>query len=190
MKYLLTAGIVLACLVVGAIIFAWFGIYNVAATEPHWGITSSLIAMLRDRSIEVHSEGIQVPNLNEAKLREIGFPHYHEMCRLCHGAPAYQPEEFAEGLYPSPPSLTAGQIQEDLSDAEIYWIIKYGLKMTGMPAFGPTHNEEELWGLVAIVKDIPRMDPGQYGQLVKSTKPGGERGHRHSHGQPEGQTGS
>ena len=189
MKYLLAAGIVLACLMLGAILFAWFGIYNVAATEPHWGITSSLIGMFRDRSIEMHSEGIQVPNLNEAKLREIGFPHYHEMCRLCHAAPEYQPAEFSEGLYPPPPSLTAGHIQEELSDAEIYWIIKYGLKMTGMPAFGLTHEEEELWGLVAMVKDMPLMSAEQYRHLVRLTNPGGERDHGHSHG-PEEQNGS
>jgi mono/diheme cytochrome c family protein len=190
MKYLLTAGIVLACLAVGAIIFAWFGIYNIAATEPHWGITSSFIAMLRDRSIAVRSEDVQVPNLNDAKLREIGFPHYHEMCRLCHGAQGYKPAEFAEGLYPSPPSLTAGHIQEELSDAEIYWIVKYGLKMTGMPAFGPTHDEEELWGLVAIVKDLPRMSAEQYRHLVKSTNPEGETGHGHLHGTAKEEKGS
>jgi hypothetical protein len=190
MKYLLTAGIVLACLAMGAIVFAWFGIYNIAATEPHWGITSSFIAMLRDRSITVRSKDIQVPNLNNAKLKEKGFPHYHEMCRLCHGAPEYQPAEFAEGLYPPPPRLAAGHIQQELSDAEIYWIAKHGLKMTGMPAFGPTHDEEELWGLVVIVKEIPRMSAEQYRHLVESTKAGEESGHGHSHGQPEKQEGS
>jgi mono/diheme cytochrome c family protein len=190
MKYLLTAGIVLACLVVGAIIFAWFGIYNIAATEPHWGITSSLIGMLRDRSIAVRSEDVQVPNLNDAKLREKGFPHYHEMCRLCHGAPAYQPTEFAEGLYPSPPSLTAGHVQQELRDAEIYWIVKHGLKMTGMPAFGPTHDEEELWGLVAIVEDIPRMSAERYRYLIESMNPDEESGHEHSHGHRQEQKGS
>jgi multimeric flavodoxin WrbA len=75
MKYLLTVGIVLVCLGLGAMIFAWFGMYNIAATEPHWGITSSLIGMLRDRSIAVRSEDIRPPNLDEAKLKEAGFPH-------------------------------------------------------------------------------------------------------------------
>jgi mono/diheme cytochrome c family protein len=190
MKYLLTVGIVLACLVLGAVIFAWSGIYNIAATEPHWGITLSFIGMLRDRSIEVHSEGIQVPNLNEAKLKEIGFPHFHEMCRLCHGAPEYRPEEFAEGLYPSPRSMTSGSIQKALSDAEIYWIVKHGIKLTGMPAFGPTHDEEQLWGIVAIAEEIPRMSPEQYRQMVKLTDTGGDRGHEHTHEKPEGEKGS
>jgi len=190
MKYLLTAGIVLVCLGVAAIIFAWSGIYNIAATEHHWGITSSFIYMLRNRSIAAHSEDTQVPNLSDAKLREDGFPHYHETCRLCHGGPGYPSAEFAEGLYPSPPSMTSGSIQKALSDAEIYWIVKHGLKMTGMPAFGRTHDEEQLWGIVSIVEEIPRMSPEQYRQLVKSTNPGGEKSHGHSHGTTEGQKGS
>jgi len=169
MKYLVTIGIVLVCLGGGAILFAWSGIYNIAATEPHWGITSSFIGMLRNRSILEHSDGIQVPNMNDEKLRKAGFPHYHETCRLCHGAPEHPPLEFASGLYPSPPSMTSGGVQKALNDAEIYWIVKHGIKLTGMPAFGPTHDENELWGLVAIVKEIPQMSPEQYRQLVKST---------------------
>jgi mono/diheme cytochrome c family protein len=169
MKYLLTVVIVLACLGLGAVIFAWSGIYNIAATKPHWGITSSFIGMLRNRSIAVRSEDIQAPNLDDPKLKEAGFPHYHETCRLCHEAPGYRRAEFAEGLYPSPPSMTSGSIQKTLGNAEIYWIVKHGIKLTGMPAFGPTHDEGKLWSIVAIVEEIPRMSPEQYRQLVKLT---------------------
>ena len=86
--------------------------------------------------------------------------------------------------------MPSGSIQKALSDAEIYWIVKHGLKMTGMPAFGPTHDEAELWGVVAIVEEIPRISPEQYRQLVKSTNTGGEKSHGHSHGTTEGEKGS
>lgn len=167
MKYVLTIAMVLAVLIVGALLYVWLGIYNVAATEPHWSITSSLIDTLKDRSIEVHSTDIQSPNLDNPKLKEQAFPHYHEMCRLCHGAPGYSPEEFATGLYPSPPSMTKGDFQQELAVAEIYWIVKHGIKMTGMPAFGPTHTDDILWGLVALTKDMPKMSPEQYQRQVK-----------------------
>ena len=185
MKYLLTVCIVLVCLGAGAIIFAWFGIYNVAATEPHWGITSFFIEMLRDRSIAVRSGDIRVPNINDEKLSKAGFSHYHEMCRLCHGAPGYPQAEFAEGLYPPPPSMTSGDIQEALNDAKIYWIVKHGIKLTGMPAFGPTHDEEELWGLVALAKEMPRMSPEHYRQLVKLTNSEEDTHNEHSHEKSE-----
>ena len=173
MKFLLTAGIVLVCLGLGEVIFAWFGIYNIAATEPHWGITSSFIGILRDRSIAVRSEDIRALNMDDAKLKEAGVPHFHETCRLCHEAPGYRRAEFAESLYPLPPSMTSGSIQQTLSDAEIYWIVKHGIKLTGMPAFGPTHDEKELWRIVAIVDKIPRMSPEQYRQMVRLAKSDG-----------------
>jgi len=123
--------------------------------------------------------------LNDAKLKEAAFPHYHEMCRLCHGAPSYAPEEFSKGLYPAPPNMTSGHIQNDLSDAEIYWIVKHGIKMTGMPAFGPTHKEDVLWGLVALAKEMPQMDPEHYRRQVEAMRLEGGMGHEHMHGSPE-----
>jgi mono/diheme cytochrome c family protein len=177
MKYVLTIIIVLLALGLGVILYAWSGRYNIAATQPHWALTSSLIELLRDRSIAAHSDHIKVPNLDNEKLIKIGFYHYHEMCRLCHGAPGYKREEFAQGLYPAPPKLASGDIQKRLDAAKIYWVVKYGIKMTGMPAFGPTHDEQELWGIVAMVKEVPQMSPEQYRQLVQTTSSGSERDH-------------
>lgn len=190
MKYVLTVIIVLLVLTAGGLLFAWSGVYNIAATEPHWPLTKSFIELLRDRSIEVHSDDISPPNLNDMKLKEAAFSHYHGMCRLCHGAPDYQPEEFAKGLYPQPPSMISGRIQEERSQAEIYWILKQGIKMTGMPAFGPTHNDSELYGLVALTMEIPQRSPEEYRQQVQKMGSGGGGGHGHgseppAHGETE-----
>ena len=185
MKYVLIVVIVLAVLVVGALLFAWSGIYNIAATSPHWNITLSVIEMLRDRSIEARSDNIQVPNLDDPKFENAAFSHYHGMCRLCHGAPGYEPEEFAKGFYPDPPSLTSGRIQESRNTAEIYWIVKHGIKMTGMPAFGPTHNDEELWGLTVLTTEMPHMTIEQYRQQLKAAGSEGETDRGHVHGESE-----
>jgi hypothetical protein len=183
MKYVLTVVIALAVLVVGAFLFAWSGIYNISATKPHWDITLAFIEMLRDRSIAMRSDDIQALNLGDPKLEEAAFSNYHGMCRFCHGAPEYQPEEFAKGLYPSPPRMTAEHIQQTRSDTEIYWIVKHGIKMTGMPAFGPTHTEAELWGLTALAKEMPRMTSEQYRRQLKAA--GAEEDQSHGHGQAE-----
>ncbi len=177
MKYALTITIVLVALLVGAVLFAWSGIYNIAATRSHWGVTLSFIETLRDRSISVRSDDIRTPNMDNQKLKEAAFSHYHEMCRLCHGAPGYPPEEFSEGLYPAPPKMTSGHIQEELTNAEIYWIVKHGIKMTGMPAFGPTHDQEQLWGLTALAKEMSRMTAEKYRRQIE------EAGHGHEHEQ-------
>lgn len=180
MKYVLTVIITLVVLCLGAILYAWSGMYNMAATEPHRALTLSFIEMLRDRSIAAHSSNIKAPNLDNDELWRKGFNHYHETCRLCHGAPGYKPEELAEGLYPAAPKLASREIHEDLDNAEIFWVVKYGLKMTGMPAFGPTHDEAELWGIVAMVKQVPKLSPDQYRHLAQSIGIEEEAGH-HSH---------
>jgi mono/diheme cytochrome c family protein len=152
-------------LVVGVAVFTWSGIYNVAATKTHWSGTTWFLNQARERSIHFHSKGISPPPLKEEKLDEIGFSHYHEMCRLCHGAPGVLPEEFAKGLNPKPPDLTSKDVQE-LSRAELYWVVKNGIKMTGMPAFGITHTEGELWAMVALVKRLPDLKPEEYKAMM------------------------
>ncbi|MGE4539496.1 MAG: cytochrome c [Desulfovibrio sp.] len=147
--------------------FALSGLYNVAATDPHWPVTKFLLELARERSVAVHSSGIQVPDLTDPKLLPMGVRHFHEMCRLCHGAPGLPRTEFAEGLYPEPPNLASSDIQE-LNDAELFWIVTNGLKLTGMPAFSPTHTREQIAGIVDMVRRLPRLKAADYEALVSS----------------------
>ena len=160
--------VLVGLLAVGGAIFVFSGSYNVAADVPHWRLTFLILDEARDRSIEFHSDGITAPPLDE-KLADIGFPHFHEMCRLCHGAPGYDREEFAEGLYPSPPDLASAMFLEDATDAKLYWVVKHGLKMTGMPSFGLTHDEQTLWGIVAFARQLPQLTPEDYASMVRKT---------------------
>jgi mono/diheme cytochrome c family protein len=147
-------------------IFIWSGLYNIGADSPHWGITFLLLEEARERSVEMHSKDIVAPSFDDHKLLEVGFPHFDEMCRQCHGAPGYPRDEFAEGLYPLPPSLAPGDVQQELSPSELFWIVKHGIKMTGMPSFGKTHTDEQIWGIIAIVKKLPEMDKAAYEEMV------------------------
>lgn len=150
---------------------------------PYWKVTSKFIEILRDRSIVSHSQDIRMPDLDRAELQRHAMPHYQEMCRYCHGVPEYAPKEFASGLYPSPPEMTDGHVQEEWKSSQIYWIIKHGIKITGMPAFGPTHSDKEIWGLAAITEQVPRMTSDQYRQSLKAVTGNEERqaeGHHNS----------
>lgn len=163
--------------------YVWSGSYNVAATAPHWEMTVRLMTLVRDRSVAVHSEGITVPSSNNPKLHEIGFEHYHAMCRLCHGAPGYSSSETGKGLNPTPPSLASLAVQK-LTDAELYWVIVNGIKMTGMPAFGPTHDDEELLGIQTFLRRLPNLKPEEYDLMVGQSglMEGNENPHDHGHG--------
>ena len=184
MKKILGPLAVIGVLVCAVAAFVWSGSYNVAANVPHWAFTHWVLEQVKDRSISAHSKGIPVPSLKEPKLLDRGFNHYHPMCRLCHGAPGFDRNEFAKGLYPSPTDLTSGNVQREWNDAELYWIIKNGLKMTGMPAFGVTHDDNELWGMVAFLRNLPNLQARNYAAMVKPAEEHqGEKSldHHHDH---------
>ncbi len=172
-----TARIVLLILAVFAVVVAvavYSGTYNIAADEPHWGMTENIIETMRDRSIRRQAKDIPAPPaLEDPKLIASGAGEYAEMCTACHLAPGMKDTEMRKGLYPQPPNL----IEHDAhrSPAEQFWIIKHGLKMTGMPAWGLTHDNERIWSMVAFLRKLPGMTPAQYRELVSS----GEGGHHH-----------
>jgi hypothetical protein len=90
--------LIVGFLIAGIAVYLWSGAYNVAAVEPHWGGFRFFLEEIRDRFITAHSRGINPPCIEDQKLVETGFPHFHEMRRLCHGAPGCPPTEFAQGL--------------------------------------------------------------------------------------------
>ena len=141
------------------------GAYNIAADDAHWGLTRDVIEYMRDRSVEVRSAGVVVPKLTDAKMIADGASDYDEMCTSCHLAPGLAENEMRPGLNPKPPVLF--QMPAD-DPAEQFWIVKHGLKMTGMPAWGFTHSDAEIWKIVAFLQKLPSLSPAQYKALVAS----------------------
>lgn len=164
-----TAGIAAAAsvlLALGAWAFISFGIYNVAADVPHTRLVFWLMDTVNGRSVAVRARSVQVPqNLGDAKRIAAGAGLYAEMCEGCHLAPGMEKTEISQGLYPQAPQLAQ---ESDLSPAEEFWTIKHGIKMTGMAAWGKTHNDTLIWDMVAFLRKLPQLSPGQYKALVKS----------------------
>lgn len=178
MKTFLAVLGIIVVFVIGAAVFVWSGAYNIAATDPHWSVTFEIIEKMRDRSIVVHSRSIIAPSVNDPKPAQDGAEHYHHACRLCHGAPGYSRSGFAKGLYPFPPQLTSDEARE-WKNEELFWIIKNGLKMTGMPSFGVTHRDEELWETVAFLRRLPKMKEDEYEGMIKSDSTEEDDDHSH-----------
>ena len=148
-----------------AFVIAYSGGYNVAADDPHWGVTTRTLSSIRQWSIAARSTDIVVPNLDDRDLIALGAEHYVEMCTGCHLAPGVGDNEMRQGLYPKPPNLSE---KRDRKPAETFWIIKHGIKMSGMPAWGVTHDDESIWGLVAFLRQLPTMDAATYAALTHS----------------------
>jgi mono/diheme cytochrome c family protein len=154
---------VLLCAVAVAI---YGGLYNIAADVPHSQPVYWLLDTIRQRSVVARAGDIVVPNdLDNTNRISKGAGEYAEMCSGCHLAPGMKRTEISQGLYPRAPELRR---QTDLTPGERFWIVKHGMKMTGMPAWGVTHQDELLWDVVAFVRKLPKLTPEQYETLVKN----------------------
>jgi mono/diheme cytochrome c family protein len=178
MKFVTAVILIAGVLVASMFVFVYAGIFNVAADAPHSGFTYTVMETVRSRSIATRAKGVQPPPLDDAALIATGARHYAAMCSSCHLAPDNKDSEIRAGLYPQPPDLTK---PIHASPAEAFWVIKHGIKMSGMPAWGMTHDDSSIWGLVAFLQKMPDLTPAQYQALAKAEE--GEPHHRHSHDQ-------
>jgi mono/diheme cytochrome c family protein len=185
MKILLTVVAVVALLVAGALVAAWTGLVAVAATGPQSGVVEWYLHTARERSVARRAGAIEVPPLDDPRLLRTGLVEYQEMCVACHGAPGVRQSSLARGLNPMPPDLARPGDLHEGSTARTFWIVKNGLRMTGMPAFGPTHDDEELWAVTAFVERLPELSPEDYAAMLRNaglTGAGGDHGDDHHHG--------
>ena len=165
-----------------AVVAVETGVYNMAATEKHWVVTEKMIAWVRDNSIDARAKEYRVPPLDDERLVLDGAVHYDAMCTICHLAPGMQPTELSRGLYPQAPQFYLYEPILDeaqkLEQAQRYfWVIKNGLKMTAMPAWGLSHDDDGMWAIVAFVQKLGGMTPEQYRHFVQTTE---DHAHDHS----------
>lgn len=178
-RHVLATTAVLAVLAIGtAAAFVWSGAYNIGADNPHWSVTHTIIDSLRERSIESRLDGVQIPDLEDPERIRLGAVNYSGMCTGCHLSPGVDDTEIRPGLYPIPPNLT----KDDLGDPRrTFWVIKHGIKLTAMPAWGKTHSDEQMWNMVAFLHKLPGMTPAQY-ESLGGKPPAEDEDHMHEGG--------
>ncbi len=169
MKVLMAVAGVLALLLGLAAAFVVSGAYDVAADVPHRDYTEDLIEMVRERSLQRRIRDIEVPPLDDGTMIAEGAEHYAAMCTGCHLAPGIGKTELRQGLYPRPPDLTQRHARRTPQRA--FWVLKHGLKFTGMPAWGTTHDDASLWGIVAFLERLPDLSPEEYARMTRKPEP-------------------
>lgn len=168
-------GVALAILV-GVIALPHLGVFDMTATGrtgllDWWGSTN-LHSVLEKKAPETKIPAAANPDR--------GIDHYAAVCRQCHGAPQAPRDDWAQRMLPMPPKLWEAETQA-MADGELFYVVTNGIRMSGMPAFGPAHSEEEVWNLVALVRSLEKLDEAQAQRL----KGGGQ----HRHGEGGGQAG-
>jgi mono/diheme cytochrome c family protein len=162
-KVILTVAAVLLLGALGALLFVESGFYNIGADDHHTQAVLALITQLRDRSIEARLGSVRPQLTVTPPMIKAGAEHYAALCVGCHLAPGLPKSDLRTGLYPHPPNLAQEEIQES---RRAFWIIKHGIKMSAMPAWGKTLGDDAIWDVVAFVRKMPSMTAEDYQQLA------------------------
>lgn len=171
----MASGLVIVTITAGAL--AYWGVFEVAADRPHWPMTERFLDVVRSRSVSVSARTLEPPDLTSETRVLAGAGNYDAMCAQCHLRPGVSGTEISAVLYPVPPNLAT---RAPGPDREAFWVIKHGIKMTGMGAWGKKIPDEDIWNLVAFVKTLPTLSPAKYDSMVSRsgghTHAGAERG--------------
>ena len=159
--------IVLGFLAAALVVFVYSGIYNIGADDHHSSLVFNVIKTLRDRSIEIRSAKLNMPNLDDPDLVLEGAGHYTAMCKECHLAPGIKQSELRAGMYPQPPNLSQARV----SPRTAFWVIKHGIKMSAMPGWGSSHDDAAIWSMVAFLRKLPDLSPEEYKAIVAKAPP-------------------
>lgn len=146
-----------------AVVFGGFA--NVAATDKHLPFVEWTLRTTMRNAVRRAAKDLKAPNLDGEENIRLGAKHYDEMCASCHAAPGKSAdEELADGLNPKPPEIE--KVAGDRSPQELFWVTKHGVKMTGMPAWGQSHKDNDIWAMVAFMRVMPKISPEEYKQLL------------------------
>ncbi len=168
MKTIITLAIAVIVGLIGAIGFAYSGLYDVGASSSHSGFVNWLLSTTSHASVKRRARDIEVPNLESQQLQLAGVNDFDDMCASCHGAPGQDPEAMGQGLNPPAPDLAVSAAE--MTPAELFWVTRNGIKMTGMPAWGATHDDAALWPVVALMMKLPDLDAAGYQAFQTNAK--------------------
>jgi cytochrome c553 len=151
-------------LVIAAAGFVWSGIYNVAASRGHLAITASILELAMRQSVKAHSRLVRSPPLDDPDSVRLGAAHYQGGCVPCHGAPGESNNPIVTNMLPPPSHLP--RAVKDWTPEQLFWIVKNGLKYTGMPAWVAPQRDDEVWSVVAFIRQLPGMNAENYRSLA------------------------
>ncbi len=171
-------------IILAGIAMIFEGFISVGADDPHSRVMRWVLSTAMHQSVERGAKEIEAPNLKDETLWLAGASDYDAMCAVCHTPPGFDPSPIAQGLNPPPPDLS--HAVEHMNAAEQFWVVKHGIKMTGMPAWGISHSDADLWRIVAFMQQLPDLNSAEYKALQERAKHMGhhEPNSHHTHATP------
>jgi hypothetical protein len=162
MRILTLIGAVAVIVGVAATVYFFGGFYSVAGTQEDPAIVHWALVQVRSASINRHAHDAPPATINDPKTIQAGAREFAEHgCTNCHGGPGVAWGKFSEGLRPDPPDLK--DVVGERTPSQLFWVIKNGINMTGMPSFALAGaKDEDIWAIVAFLKKLPTVTEADY----------------------------
>ena len=162
-RFLAGALSLLLLLLFTALAVARLGIFAVNADGNHSSIEARLMPIALHSSIARHASGQTNPvETTEDNLKSAAIV-YRATCSQCHGAPNGSPTLMGKSFYPPASQLGAGL--NEYSESQLFWVIKHGIRNTGMPAWSGLLPDESIWELVSLLKHRQDLPPSVEAEL-------------------------
>ena len=183
-------GVVAICLAITGVVYFFGGFYDVSAARGGNAPVAWAVRNVREASVNSHYHAPKPPAwFNTPKAVQEGAHEVtEEGCVRCHGAPGRKPDRFARGMDPNPPDL--GKAVSHDPPEKVFWVIKNGIRMTGMPAFGNHMKDDEIWRAVAFAQNEGSVTPMQYEKWSKAGEEGEKGDHEGTKGEAGGHEGA
>ncbi|MFL5376536.1 MAG: c-type cytochrome [Myxococcales bacterium] len=162
-------------ILVGVLVLLALGAAGAAAFVFRGGITAritptrleeAVARKLRRVGIPQGARDLRNPQPSGSDIPPEGRAHFADHCAVCHANDGSGHTEMGRNLFPPAPDLRLPGTQ-DLTDGELFYIIENGIRLTGMPAWGDgsEQSQRETWHLVAFLRHLPRLTPGEKLQM-------------------------
>ena len=144
----------------GGLAFIYSGLFEAEASKPHSKLIDWATKTTMTHSVRRHGTAIEAPASASAEQVMDGFCQFEAHCVACHGGPGVARQSWVNGMTPDPPYLV--DARSKWRPRELYWIVRNGIKMTGMPAWEKEMSERQTWDVVAFLSAMPRLPAGTY----------------------------
>lgn len=134
---------------------------------PPGAVESSLAMTMRDMAIPSRYKTMKNPVTATPEVIHEGMAHWADHCATCHANNASGDTMYGKMMYPRPPDMRQKDTQ-DMSDGELYYTIKNGVRLSGMPAFGdPGDDDVDSWRLVAFIRHLPQLTSTEEAEMQR-----------------------
>jgi mono/diheme cytochrome c family protein len=161
----LIAGVILTLALFGAggLLVVEAGLFDARASTPHGPIMAWATHTTMIHAMKRTAAGVQAPAAFTPRQTIAGLQLYESDCMECHGGPGVARAAWVQGMNPSPPFLL--DASRRWTRGQLFWVVKNGVKMTGMPAWGASQSDTQIWDLVAFLEAMSEMKPADFQRL-------------------------